>query len=240
MTLLRRLNGDGIERFAAFLKAAREGGSQAVPLHLLSDAGTSESVVPAIQVPDEGPTTKREAAEVLGAALKPLHGQELLRDRGLWSWLALKWFDAVCPEQNGKRDVLQGHHYIADDDFRRRYRHLLRTPYQVLQWAPDHNRLWLDAPVCSHGELMEQTVSRLFLLRVPAIRQAMDLLYVSSTTGRIKKGALGESKPGNIRKRLPARVRQLRRTFDVYAVDGEGLISLLGAEFVYWREMGRN
>jgi hypothetical protein len=233
---LRRLNSDGIERFAAFLKSARAGGDHTPPMQLLNDPATSESVSPTIDIPEVGPATKREAADLLIARLKPLERKNLMKDRGLWSWLALRWFDSVCPVEEGRRRVRQEYHYIPDDNFQRKYRHFVRTPYQISQWAPDHNRLWLDLPVSTHGDLMEQTASRLFLVRVPAIRHAMDLLYVNPVTGQMKKGALGEARPGNIRKRLPIRVRQLSRTFDIYAVDGEGLIGLLGSEFQKWRD----
>jgi len=38
-------------------------------------------------------------------------------------------------------------------------------------------------------------------------------------------------KPGDLRHRLPIRVRQLERTYDLFSLSADQLIELLGAEF---------
>jgi hypothetical protein len=225
--------------FGAFIDQARTPtGDQSPPFGLLHDDATSEVVVPHIEISDIAPKTKRQSSDSL-SVLSVIPFNELQRDAGLWAWLALKWFDAICPPVvNGRRKVNQRAHYIPEvDNHQRRYRHLLLAPFVVRHWAPDHNGLWLDIDVSVHGEMMEQTLSKLYLLRVRGIREAIHELYQDKNTGKIKRGLFSTKKPkkGDLRTRLPARIQQLRRTYDIDAVSGAVLLDLLGPEFTSWR-----
>lgn len=234
MITLRRLNPTGLLAFGTYLEQAKADGTLPPPRELLTDARYSESVVPEVEVPETLPRTKAEVAAILRDLLAPLASKGLETDPGLWSWLALHWLDVLCPPNaSGRRKVNDRAHYLLNHtDHRRRYRHLLLMPYRVLKDAPDFNRLWLNEDVSTHGELMEQTASRLYLLRVPAIREAMDRLYFDVVKGQIRRGFLSKNpRGGDIRNRLPSRIKQLRRTFDVEALGADGLIQLMGEEF---------
>jgi hypothetical protein len=148
---------------------------------------------------------------------------------GLWSWLALFYFDSVCP--NGK--PVADPHYLMDRDYKRRYRHLLATPYLILEAAPDSNRLFLEAPLNVHGDLIEQVVSRLFLIRKRAVREAMDIMYFDENSGSARRGITNRKKPGTLR-RLATRLQQAQLTYDVDGMSGKRLVELLGAEFSRW------
>jgi hypothetical protein len=164
---------------------------------------------------------------------------DVLSDVGLWSWLSIFYFDSVCTSRNGKRKVLADPHYILEAaDYQRRYRHLLATPYRIRTEVPDHNRIFLDAPLPVHGDVVEQTVSKLYLLRFPAVREAIDRLYFDEGTGRPKRGIVPKktsARPGDLRNRLPLRIGQLQRTYDVAGLTGDQLLRLLGREFDRWR-----
>lgn len=233
---LRRLNAEGISRFATYLVTLRQDHTIAPDRSLLLDESSSEFLAGGVELERPGFTTKRQAAEYLLPRLKTLAHPDLYRDMGLWSWLALYYFDDVCPPgDGGKRKPLADPHYILDaHNHKRRYRHLLATPVQIQDAIPDHNRIYLNAPLPVHGDLVEQTMSRLYLMRIPAVREAIDRLYFDPEREGVKRGALTRTRRGNLRERLTVRIQQLSMTYDVSAMSGDDLIDVLGAEFAGW------
>ena len=76
-------------------------------------------------------------------------------------------------------------------------------------------------------------MSRLFLTRIPCIFEALDRLYWDEGRGKARAGIVDQKvvKPGDLRHRLPIRVRQLERTYDLFSLTGDQLVELLGEEF---------
>jgi hypothetical protein len=62
------------------------------------------------------------------------------RDKGLWGWLTLFFFDEVCPKDgNGRRQVQDEARLIAQvDNFQRFYRHLLLGPFLIVRAHADN------------------------------------------------------------------------------------------------------
>jgi hypothetical protein len=124
--------------------------------------------------------------------------------------------DDVAPVRSGARRILADPHYILDADYKRRYRHLLATPVRIRREIPRNNSLFLDAPLSQHGEIMEQLVSRLFVMRIPAVAEALQLLYFDQDAGKPKRGIVPkQEQAGDLRNRFPARLRQLTLTYDL-------------------------
>ena len=240
---LRRLTADGIEKFRGHLRTMRADPAIPPPFSLLEDPTCSEPVAGAPDLDRPRIETKRQAAEYLLPRLKLLMDAGFSADAGLWSWLALYYFDNICPPAAGKREVLADPHYIlAVENSQRSYRHLLATPVRLLQMLPDHNRLWLDSPLPVHGDILEQSIGRLYLLRLPCVREVADLLYFDVVRLRPKPGISPKkenAKPGDLRNRLPARIRQLQKTYDLGAMNGSQLLDVLGDEFKGWVGGGR-
>lgn len=239
MTQLRRLNQQGMESFRGWLDTNRGFTAESLPTELIGGLALTEVVPGGCDMPDSAQfATKREAAQLLHKLLDPLRLADVHSDAGLWSWLAAFYFDSLTvPAGGGRRKILAHAHYAFDPaNSKRRYRHLLHTPFQLLAELPDHNRLYLDADVQVHGDLVEQTMGRLYVLRLPGVRAALDRLYFDKSTGRIKRGTMSSGKPkrGDLRHRLPVRIRQLERTYDLAALNGDQLIALLGQEFEVW------
>ncbi len=238
---IRRLNDKGIARFRDYLADLRKDGSHPVPEYLLKDKESSGEVAGAGEIEKPGFKTKRAFAEHIIRALGEIGHENVIRDQGLWTWLSLYYIDDICPANaTGKRKPGQDCRYILDvDNWNRRYRLLLLAPYLILKAIPDHNRIFLDTPLSVHGELIEQVaLGRLYLIRLPAVREIIDLLYFDENTGKAKTGIFPKkqrAKPGDLRNRLPIRIRQLQRTFDVASLTGDRLLELLGSEFQGWR-----
>jgi hypothetical protein len=229
----RRLNSEGIARFKEHLERMRHDSSLPPPQELLTDNFLTEILPGGPCVEPRPLPTKRSAAEYLHQLFPSASNPRIETDMGLWSWLALYFFDQVCPPRAGRRTLRKDPHYILDaTDHWRRYRHLLVTPYRILASMPDHNRIFLDGPLSVHGEIIEQTISKLYMFRLPGVRAAIDRLYFDEERGRPKPGIFPKKhRRGDLRNRFPARIRQLQMTYDVAAVDATQLIELLGSEF---------
>lgn len=235
--LVRRFNEAGILKFKDALADLRMNGTE-IPKTLLTEESITEVVKTVDPIDRPGFKTKRDSAEYLVKKLAKIDSGLLFKDAGLWTWLAMYFFEDLCPKKaDGSRDPVADPHYILEpQNSKRIYRHLLATPYRVLRAVPHHNRLFLDAPLPIHGDTMETLMSRLFLMRMPSVAEVVELYYFDASTGRIKKGCFPKkAKPGDLRNRIPARVRQLLKTYDVASMKGETLDKLLGAEFDTWR-----
>jgi hypothetical protein len=233
---LRRLTGAGLDRFGAYLIDLQADKSLAAPNSLLFDKAYSEQVQGGGTVEEVTLRTKNDAAVYLHRLLGGMKPDDIDRDVGLWSWLALYYFEQVCPVELGKRDPHKPPRYIFEPlNHQRRYRHVLWTPYWILRVMPDHNRIYLNESLTVHGDLVEQTLSRLVnVLRLQGFREVVDLLYFNEETGTYKRGTLSRKRRGSLWPRLVTRVRQLSLTYDVAAMDGPQIIEALGEEFSGW------
>lgn len=235
--ILRRFNDAGIAEFVRRIETLRAGGEAAIADEFVTDSKFAEPVVP--EVPMERPAfkTKRDAGAYLSErtrAARSVYGDD---DRGLWTWLSAWHWDAVCPvRDDGRRKVLAPYNYIFGHQFvKRESQHLLAVGVRLFENAPN-SRLLLDTPVNSLTSLVEQVSTRLAMTRIRGFFDLMDLLYFDPNTGRAKPGVVDARaiRPGDLRHRLPARIRQLEVTHDLTDLSAEQLLSLLGDEFRQW------
>lgn len=233
---LRCFNAAGVERFRAQLAVLRQDPRSPVDTTILEDNALTDPVMPALDVAQPGFATKREAADYLDHKLSGLDRRGQFDDVGLWTWLAMFYLDDVAPVRGTGRKMLADPHYILDTDYKRRYRHLLATPVRIRREIPRNNSLFLDAPLRQHGEIVEQLISRLYVMRIPAVAEALQLLYFDAVNGKPKRGIVPtQEQAGDLRSRFPARLLQLSLTYDVGELNGPQLVQLLGREFERWQ-----
>ena len=105
--------------------------------------------------------------------------------------------------------------------------------WRVVKLSPIHNRLFLDRPLATLDKMTSEVFKRLYSTRIPCIFEALDRLYWDETSGHARAGMVspGTVKPGDLIHRLPIRIRQLKRTYDLVSLTADHLIDLLGAEF---------
>jgi hypothetical protein len=109
---------------------------------------------------------------------------------GLWAWLALRYFDQLCPpDPSGKREVREDARYIPGTGWRRYYRHLLAAPYRVYRSHGDNAKLLLLDPVDKLGDIWEQLASRQEIITNLGILGTATLLYLDTKKDRPKRGA---------------------------------------------------
>lgn len=233
---LRQFNQAGVVAFKEFLEHARNDLTTPVPWELLVDPAVTEVVRPLVEVDRPGFNTKGDAAQYLSPRLAVLPEEQVLKNGGLWTWLALFYFDDVCPAVRGHRRVLNDYYYVfMPADSRRYYRHLLWVSYRILRSAPCHNRLLLQTPLSSLGKVTERVMERLYLTRIKCMFEILDRLYFDERRGKAKPRIVDPyPRPGDLRHRLPVRIRQLEKTYDLNVLTADQLIGLLGEEFRGW------
>jgi hypothetical protein len=237
MTRIKRLNDAGVDAFEEWLLGGAEGDA---PRDLLASPKTSEPLEVEINV-KQGPFRDRqEFGTYLVQILKPLDPVKLSTDRGLWTWLALYWFDLVCPPLAGGRKPDKSYRYVLSTDYRHYYRHLVRSPWQLVRDHGDNAKLLLlppqdqPYPLRRHGEILEQLGGRQSVLRSQPLIAEANRLYASHLTGRPRKGVSGSGR-GSVR-RLALVLRQFDLTFDVERMGDGQLIAILPGEFERWKE----
>jgi hypothetical protein len=69
----------------------------------------------------------------------------------------------------------------------------------------------------------------------------LDRLYWDEKRGRARPGVtnFGKITAGNLAHRLPIRIRQLEKTYDLHSLTADQLISLLGEEFQFDAEKAK-
>ncbi len=233
---LRRFNNKGIETFREALAICREGPKSDISTDLLTNSEFTYVHSPKIDIDLISFATKREAAVYLNKLFGGLSKQDLLNDAGLWSWLSLFYFDVVCPKQSGERKVRNDYTYIFEPKSSRHfYRHLLFVSWRILDIAPSHNRLMLDSSISSLDKFTSEVIKRLYLTRIPCFFEVLDRLYWDESIGRARPGVTNFAKvtAGNLAHRLPVRIRQLEKTYDLQSLTADQLIELLGEEFQF-------
>jgi hypothetical protein len=232
--ILRQFNEEGIAAVLAFLTDLRGRPETSVPLNLLESAQLTEVVSPEVEMEQRDFSTRADAAWYLSEKLVPFLESKLLENRGMWTWLSLHYFDAVCPARGGVRRARSTEFYVYDPKHvRRAYYHLLYIPWRIVRLAPDHCRLFLSGPVHQQSEVTREVMKRLYLLRIPSIFEVLDRLYWDEIEGRPRKGIVSKDRvtPGDLRNRFPIRIRQLEKTYDLVSLNARQLIDLLGDEF---------
>jgi hypothetical protein len=234
MTALRKLNERGVAAFREYLRGIRAGVEfQSNPALLFVDEYSSP-VSPRIEISSRRFTRKFDAASYLAGVLEPIEHPDLTADVGLWSWLALFYFDQLSPVgSDGKRRPREDYHYIPGDPGRGHERHLLAGPYRLFRMHGEHARVLLHPGVHQHGRFLYDLGYRLDFITNRGLIEAIDRLYWNSRTRRPKRGAASD-RAGSLR-RLIAVLQQLELNYDLYGMSATEILALLPAEFEVWR-----
>lgn len=235
-TAVRSLTQAGVAAFESYLRSGTPLGP--IPSHLLSDAQFSEAIdVVATADPDLTFASKLDFGQHLAQQLSGIMNRPgMRRSTGLWTWLALLYFDRICPEgDDGQRRPGEEYRYVLSRDYRHHYRHLVRTPCLAAHIHGQNARLVLSGDLDTHGEASEALLSREQIFSNNALFAALDRLYVSSKGAgwSIRKGARG--KGGGTLRRLGKIIKQFDLTYDLRAMSVDKLLGILPTEFDRWK-----
>jgi hypothetical protein len=228
---LGRLNERGIERLSRFLDSLTGEAAEPYPAEILDDPDTSESVA-AMEVTVRSFRTRLETAEYLYELLTAARVPSPETDRGLWAWLALFYFEQLCPPgRNGHRRPGERPRWIpVVGDFRRYYRHLLAGPYRVFKAhrdEPERTLALLCGPPNEVSNVYRELAGRQGLVTNPAVVEAATRLYYDRSKRRLKRGAQA--------RRFAEVLMQLDVAWDLHSMSAEELIEMLPPEFARFR-----
>lgn len=239
---LRRFNEAGIAEFRKMLERIRKHPDQDPRRDLLENPELTQLVQPAVQVAEEQFRTKGDASKYLHSVLAELDENELAEDAGLWTWLSLWFFDSVCQQKQGQWVVKADYYYAYEPkNSRTYYRHHLFISWHILRVAPIHNRMLLSVEIAVLPSIIKEVFNRLFVTRIPAIFEVLHRLYLDDTTKRPRRGMFGTKVvAGDLTHRLPTRIRQLEKNYDLMSLNADQLIRLLGPEFAFAKHTPRD
>lgn len=238
MPLVRRLNGVGIARMAEFLDSLTTDTPQGVPTAILTQPETSGPLAVSVNVEQQTFGARFHAAQYLNDCFTETGLQNAEADCGLWAWLALFYFEELCPAgSGGRRKPGERARWIPDiDNFQRYYRHLLAGPYRIFRAHRDdpcRAMALLCGPLDRPGEIVEQLASRQEIVTNRGVMACATRLYVDPDNNRPKRGAGG--KGGGSPRRLADVLNQFDVTWDLYSLTADGLLDLLPGEFNRFR-----
>ena len=166
------------------------------------------------------------------------------QDIGLWSWIALVYFDQIS------KTIRHQDNYIYNTHPQRWYRHCIFGPYYLFERYGDHSRLYISGNITEMGNGIEQAISRGFLMSNRVARELMTILYADpnnngiakkntlSTTAKKEKQILKNGKAsrrgyGGIA-RFSTVFKQIRLTCYVHSISPGMLLEMMGGEFKQW------
>jgi len=237
MPTIRILTDRGKERFIDYIEKIKTGSEEAPPVTQLSKEPWSSELSPVIEIDGLSSITRLELGEYLAKLFESsgLNRKELVENTGMWSWLALFWFDRICPkDDSGSRRVREIARYACSSEWRNYYRHLIAASWDIYFMHQELSRLFLWSKLHIHNDFMEQMASRQDIITNKALIETVDRLYWDTKMKRPKINATNRKIAGNIR-RLLSLVYQLELTYDLRTMSTDDIIKLLPSEFDSWK-----
>lgn len=235
---LRRLTTSGISKFSLYLDQLETEPKRLVPEQLITSIEDSELVHDGPELEKRRFGSRLAAAKYLDEQFTKSGLNEVERDAGLWSWLALYYFDELCPaDSGGSRSVGERARYIAEPAyFRRYYRHLLLGPFKIYSAHrddPARAMALLCQPLHIIDDIIAQLAAYYELVSNKSVVEVATTLYIDLGTGKRKKGAGG--KGAGSPRRLADILNQFDVTWDLYGMNVSELLGVLPKEFDRFR-----
>jgi len=226
---VRKLNEFGCNEFSRYILRLRNGSTENFPTYMLTHSDTSEEIPDDITLESHDMDSRYEMGDYLSKVLTTVDSQKYIGDVGFWSWLALFWFDQLCPLRRDK--VSMPYNYVLSRDYRHRNRHSVYTSWQLVsRYGVDARYLLCNKEMSVRGELMEQLMGRQDMLSMEGVMKLASKLYTDSSTGHFKKGVTSRTKGGTVGRYISF-LQQLELTYDLFTLDHLQLASLLPKEF---------
>lgn len=233
--IVHRLNDSGIDQFRVYLGRLREAPSTPPPTELTNDPRFTEPLRPRLPIERLQFASKFEAGSYLCGLFADFPSDRLRSDGGLWSWLAIWFFDQLCPlDSKGARRPKDNVKYIARTGDHRfgLDKHFLFFPWKLRALHGELADFLLAAPLDRDTrEQREWTGYHLSLLT--SLIELCRRLYWDEVAQRFKHGARSTNQPGNLRRFVQV-AKQLEVTYDLNGMSTEEIAALLP-----YREFGR-
>lgn len=237
---IKAFNDAGIAAFRKYLADLREDGNLDIPYEMLEDEALTTAVRGTAFIEEVSISTRMEAAKYLNSAIVGHLDPNEYENNNMWAWISLFFFDQLCPKnKNEKRKPGSTYRYIPTTDFMGGpHRHLLKIPFKIFLLHNEKGRILLCNEVTEPGNFNEEIANRQNVISNEAIIETIDQLYFDIQKYKPFKGAIDKNKinpkPGTLR-RLMKILSQLELNYDLMAMHGEQILSLLPKEFDKWK-----
>jgi len=236
MALVRVLNAEGLMKFTEYLAALRTSPAEAPPFDILDDGRYSDPFDPQVNVEQRVFSSAFEIGQHIIEIFADCEDRLISRNHGLWSWLALFYFDQLCkPDASGNRKPLEDAVYVLEErfSFRRYYRHAVRTPWLAVKEHGEHAKvLLLTSGKGTRTDINEQLGAYQHLFANKTIISSAYAMYFDKDQQKPRRGAGG--KGGGSARRLASIARQLELTYDLQDCTPDRFLTLLPREFEAW------
>lgn len=233
---VRRLNSDGLVAFKDWLQ---EGAPGQRPEEWLTGEKFTESLPFAVTVdPQKTFMDRYELAQYLWGRIGSVWSASLENDVGFWSWTALCYFSQLRPQELSREE-----NYIYDPHRYLFYRHAVAMPVKLVRDFSDDARVFISSDMTVMGDMLEQSMSRQYLMRSKTFRAVVRRLYFNEADNQLKSGASSKavrkklakggwsrSGAGSVR-RLALEVLRLNLAFNLEAMTPDEMLCLLGQEY---------
>jgi len=234
----RKFNKKGLEAFRNYLEIARRDQSLHEMTFLFSEDLSEEITItlPGAKPPQDI-VSKADLVKYLNEAEIASSRRFDLKDTFEMSWISAFLLSSIIErKKNGTAKIHDDVHYILNvDRHTRSYRHRIMSSLKIFHEIPRiAHPVWFHRAAYVHGESIEQTLSKLYLMRVPSVAGAIRKLYFLEERRTLRPGVFPKTaKKGDLRNRFPTKLKQLGLTYDTYSCDTDRLIELLGPEFKF-------
>ncbi|MYM63838.1 hypothetical protein [Pseudomaricurvus sp. HS19] len=232
---VRKLNDYGVSEFSGFIEKSRSGVSQNIPSYLLEDERSSDPLDVTLNLESIKFNSRYDMGVYLNNVLSGVEVRRFVSDPGFWSWLALFWFDQLCPVGKGNiRSPSKEYNYILSKNYNHRPRHALYMTWQLVDRYGEDAKFLLCKDPSTRGELTEQMMARQEFLTSEGVIRLASFLYFDNSTGMFKKGSAARKSPGCV-SRYVNWLQQLQITYDLFSISKDDLEKLLPSEFDRFR-----
>ena len=236
---VRRFTDEGMVALHEWLDALDSTPTKSARFGRIEEETITEPIGLAAHLDHREFSSRLELGAYIANTLAGVANLDVTRDPRLWSWVAVFYFDQLCPH-SGDGSLRPGERarwVPAMTDWRKYYRHLVAGPYSIYMAhrdAPHRVMAVLSNPVDQPGELYEQLASRMELATSPTIMELATRLYVEPESGRLRRGAATKG-PGGAR-RLADVLSQFDLSWDLRSISTDSLLDMLPIEFDQYRQ----
>jgi hypothetical protein len=231
---LCRLNSQGTEQFVAYLGALRLNPAAPVPPELIDDPRFTEPLEPGVAIDRPAFESKYDAGLYLEAVLASLPSSRLRADVDLWAWLAIWFFDSLCPpDRYGRRAPKENAKYIprpGDNRFGPD-KHLLFFPWKMCVLHGERAQCFLAGDIGADTRAQREWTGYYLNVLTPVIDLGARLY---GREGKLKPAATSIKRRGNLRRFVQV-LKQLEVTYDIHGMTADEIQELLPRhEFNVW------
>ena len=246
---IRRFNDDGMQKFnllynqikisiinSKSIEKGYNANLKGQVKNLLNNYELSEEIEISKEIEFKKFETSYEFGVYLNNIFKEKNYSSIAYDSNLWNWLSLFYFNIIFhPKARGYSE----HRYILSDDWFTRHRHLVRTPWYIVNVYGKFGKLFLAKETYTGTDYLEQFISHRISENYTKFAEIAYKLYYDENKNEPKPGYSKKFVKKNKRKtlvkgslgRLVDKLNQYNEVYNIWEMQVQDIIKILPLEF---------